>query len=455
LDWLKTVDYISELKEYISYPSRGRNKDEVAISANFSLKLLENCGLKSRLFKTIGNPIVYGESLTSEKNPTILIYGHHDVQPEGDHSLWNTPPFEATLIGDKLYGRGTADNKGQHYAHMLAIRYLVNNEPEVLEKINIKFILDGDEELGSFSLPGFFEEHAEMLAADFMYFSDGPNFIDKKPNICCGTRGMATFQVKITHNPGDLHSGNFGGVARPAALDLMALLATMIRPDGKCLIKGYYDDVAPPSEREADVIAKLDPVYDSIIKSRALTRAQLIDNKSNAFMNELWPTFNINGLKTGDVGDEVRTAIPKEAIASIGCRLVPNQDPDDIQNKITSHVEQWAKESGIEDAVTIEFENAMAPIPSSINSPYIDLIIKATHEGFGEEPLVIPRMGASMETEVFPNYLNLSIFSVPYTLLDSSNHAPNENLDVPFLESGVATTVSLLRNLANQNKGTQ
>ncbi|MHA2170108.1 MAG: M20/M25/M40 family metallo-hydrolase [Candidatus Kariarchaeaceae archaeon] len=450
LSWLNSIDYLSDLKEYISYPSRGRNKEEVRISANFSLKLMKKSGLQAQLYETIGNPAVFGTSLVGKEYPTLLIYGHHDVQPEGDHSKWHTPPFEATLIGDKLYGRGTADNKGQHFAHFLALQYLRENEPEILEKVNVKFILDGDEELGSFSLPGFFEEHGHLLKADFMYFSDGPNFVNRKPTVSGGTRGMLTFQIKIKHNPEDLHSGNFGGVARPAALDLITLLNSMIRSDGKSLVNGYYDDVASPTERESEVLDQLDDVYEGIVKSRELTPARKIDGHSHAFMNELWPTMNINGLLTGNVGNKVRTAIPSEAHASIGCRLVPNQDPQDIREKIAKHIGEWTKENGIVGAVTVDFENAMAPIPSSINSPYMDLVIQAAREGFDEEPLVIPRIGASMETEVFPKYLGLSIFSVPYALLDENNHAPNENLDIPFFESGVVTTAALIRNVALQ-----
>ncbi|MHA2028375.1 MAG: M20/M25/M40 family metallo-hydrolase [Candidatus Kariarchaeaceae archaeon] len=448
--WLNSIDYISELKEYISYPSRSRKREEVRISSEFSLKLFNNIGLKSQLFETSGNPVVYGESIAGEGMPTLLIYGHHDVQPEGDLEKWDTPPFEATVIGSKLYGRGSADNKGQHYAHILAIRYLKEKMPEILKKINIKFMLDGDEEIGSFSLPGFMKENVDQLKADFMYFSDGPNFIDKIPSVCGGTRGMLTFQITIEHNPEDLHSGNFGGVGRTASLDLIKLLNTMVRNDGKCLIEGFYDDVAPPSEKEAEVIGKLDGAYDKIIEARSLTRAVSIDGKSNAFMNELWPTFNVNGLKTGNVGDKRRTVIPREAIASIGCRLVPDQDPQDLKLKIKDHVDSWVEKNEIKGAVTVTFENSMKPIPSSINSPYIDLVVDAAREGFAEEPLVINRLGASMETEVFPKYLGLEIFNVPYALVDENNHAPNENLDIPFFESGVCTTVALLTKLSTE-----
>jgi acetylornithine deacetylase/succinyl-diaminopimelate desuccinylase-like protein len=448
LNWLTTIDYMTELKEYISYPSRSRMRDEVKISAGFSLKMFNHIGLDSQLFETEGNPVVYGESIAGVDKPTILIYGHHDVQPEGDHDLWDTPPFEATLIGSKLYGRGSADNKGQHYAHILAIKYLKEKMPEILEKINIKFMLDGDEEIGSFSLPGFFEVNADRLKADFMYFSDGPNFIDKVPSICGGTRGMLTFQITVKHNPEDLHSGNFGGVGRSASLDLTKLLNSMVREDGKCLVQGFYDEVAPPTTKESEVIDKLDMVYEKIIDGQTLTRAPSIDGKSNAFMNELWPTFNINGLKTGNVGEKRRTVIPKEAIASIGCRLVPNQDPSDLQSKIKSHIMNWGADNGIKNAITIEFENTMKPIPSSINSPYIDLVVAAAREGFAEEPIVVNRLGASMETEVFPKFLNVEIFNVPYALVDENNHAPNENLDIPFFESGVCTTVALLAKLA-------
>ncbi|MHA2089293.1 MAG: M20/M25/M40 family metallo-hydrolase [Candidatus Kariarchaeaceae archaeon] len=451
IGWLQSTDYLSELSEYISLPSRSRNKDEVKVSAQFSKKLLESCGLTARMYDTTGNPVVYGESLVGDY-PTILIYGHHDVQPEGDLSKWNTPPFEATLVGSKLYGRGTADNKGQHYAQILALRYLQENEPEILKRINVKFILDGDEELGSFSLPEFVTENLSMLETDFVYVSDGPSLTTDTPTIVGGVRGIVSLQITIKHNQEDLHSGNFGGVARSATFDLMKLISSMISDSGEILVEGFHEDVATPTQMETELLDGLHEIFANIIETRELTPAIRPFDRSHAIQNSLWPTININGLLAGGVGDQRRTIIPSEAIASIDCRLVANQDPADIEEKIIAHIKRWSQQQEIEDAVTVEFEHAMAPVPSSLKSEYIDLVIESAKEGYGADPLVVPSLGGSLPIYLFPKYLKKPVFLVPYALPDENNHAPNENLDIPFFESGVATTVALIRNLALSKK---
>jgi acetylornithine deacetylase/succinyl-diaminopimelate desuccinylase-like protein len=448
LEWLRESDYLNELKSYLSLPSRSRNAEEVKKSAAFSLELLKKIGLISRIYETIGNPLIYGESLVNKDAPSILIYGHHDVQPEGNLEEWNTPPFEPTLIGDKLYGRGSADNKGQHYAHILAIRFLRENYPEVFKKLNIKFILDGDEELGSYSLPDFVKDNVELLDADFVYVSDGPSLLKDTPTIVGAVRGIVSFQIKIKHNPTDLHSGNFGGVARSATMDLIKLLNSMIDNQGKVLVQGFYDDVEQPTDKEQMALKQLEPVYDSIIAERTLTPAIRPDRYSHAFLNEKWPTLNINGIMAGGVKDQRRTIIPSEAYASVDCRLVAKQDPNKIENTLKSHILTWSRDNNIKQAVDVEFEHAMAPITSSLNEPVIGSVEKAAEIGFKKKPLLVPSLGGSLPIQLFSKYLEKPVILVPYALPDENNHAPNENLDIPFFESGVVTTVSLLLNLA-------
>ncbi|MHA2276568.1 MAG: M20/M25/M40 family metallo-hydrolase, partial [Candidatus Kariarchaeaceae archaeon] len=168
LNWLDEIDYLKELNEYIALPSRSRNREETKISGEYAIGLLKKAGLEPRRIPSSGNDVLFGHSLSDPNNPSVLLYGHYDVQPEGDVDLWDSPPFVATKVGNKLFGRGTADNKGQHYAHLLGIRYFRKNYPEEFSKVNIKFILDGDEELGSFSLPEVVENNKDLLTADFV-----------------------------------------------------------------------------------------------------------------------------------------------------------------------------------------------------------------------------------------------------------------------------------------------
>lgn len=410
LKWLDDIDYLSELSEYIALPSRSRNQDETRISGDYAIKLLEKAGLDPRRIPSSGNDVLFGHSLSDPKNPSVLLYGHYDVQPEGDVELWDSPPFVATKVGNKLYGRGTADNKGQHYAHLLGLRYFKKNYPDEFDKVNIKFILDGDEELGSFSLPQVVKENKELLMADFVIVSDGPSLVESAPTIVGGVRGIVSFQVKIKHNQIDLHSGNFGGVGRSAAFDAMNLVSSMIDKNGLVLIDGFYDDIDELSELEKGALQDLEPVYAKIMGDRGITPAIRPKNHSHQFLNEAWPTLNINGLLTGGVKDERRTIIPSEVYVSIDCRLVAKQDPAKIVDKIETHISSWAKEQGIENAIEIDMEGAMHPSTSSLNSEFLPIIREATSKGFGVDPVLVPRLGGSLPIQLFPQILEKPVF---------------------------------------------
>ncbi len=449
IEWLSKSNYMEELKEYIRLPSRSNNKEEVEICAEFSQKLMRSCGLDVSLIDTIGNKLIYGESIAKNAVPSILIYGHYDVQPEGDHDLWDTPPFKPSVRGDKLYGRGTADNKGQHFAHILALRYLREFHKEVFDKINIKFMLDGDEELGSYSLPEVIKQNSDMFSADFIYVSDGPSLSTDKPSIVCSVRGILDFQIIVKHNQSDLHSGNFGGVARSATLDLVKILDSMLNENAEVLIDGFYDNVINASDKEIDALNKMDNLYTALIAEYKLTPAVNYKNRDNKQLNQLYPTLNINGLRAGGVGNKRRTIIPSEATASIDCRMVPDMNPERLIELINMHVKTKSKEMGIEDAVTIEFGHYMDPIKTSIDSEYIELVRSATKIGFGVEPMIVPRLGGSLPIYLFPKYLDRPVVLVPLSHPDSRNHAPNENLDIPYFESGVVTMVALLLKMSD------
>ncbi len=452
LKWLDDIDYLSELSEYIALPSRSRNKDETKISGEFALKLLKKAGLDPRRIPSLGNDVLFGHSLSNPNNPSILLYGHYDVQPEGDVALWNSPPFEATKVGNKLYGRGTADNKGQHYAHLLGLRYLKEFYPEEFAKINIKFILDGDEELGSFSLPAVVKEHKELLMADFVVVSDGPSLIETAPTIVGGVRGIISFQIKIKHSQIDLHSGNFGGVGRSATFDAINLVRSMIDENGMVLVKGFYDNIEELSELENKALSNLEPIYKKIMRDRGITPAIQPNDYSHQYLNEAWPTLNINGLLAGGVKNERRTIIPSEVFISIDCRLVAKQSPEKVSDSIKKHILDWSKKNGIENAIEIDMEGTMAPSTSSLNSEYLEIIQEATDKGFGVKPVLVPRLGGSLPIELFPKILDRPVFLVPYALPDENNHSPNENLDLDYFKSGVVTSVELLRILARKVK---
>ena len=449
LQWLKEYNYQDELIKYVSLPSRTNEKEEVKFVRNSAIDLLQSCKFDTKHYETEGNDVIIGKSLAGSDKPTILIYGHYDVQPAGDLALWDSPPFEAEIRGGKLYGRGSADNKGQHYAHIMALRYLRENYPEVFERLNIKFILDGDEELGSFSLPGFVESYKEEIDADFVYVSDGPSLSLTTPTIVGSVRGIIGFQITIEYNNSDLHSGNFGGVARSSTTDLISLLSDMVDINGQSKIPGFYDDINEPTVTEIESTKKLDDHYNKIVELNGITPARSIEGRSIIEQNQLYSTFNINGISGGSVGDESRTIVPSIAIASIDCRLIPDQNPDKVSSLVEEFVYNWAKENQVDRSnIHVDIEHAMWPIRSSMDTDYYKLVSEAVKIGFNKEPILVARLGGSLPIYLFDKYLNKPVILVPYALPDERNHAPNENLDIDFFESGVASTIALLLKLA-------
>ncbi len=445
--WINQINWMEELFDYIRLPSVSSQSEDVRRTAFHAQDLLKKSGIQTELIETSGNPVIIGEN--EGTGSTILIYGHYDVQPPGDLNKWKTDPFDPILKNGKIWGRGSADNKGQHYAHFLAMRFLFEHDPETFSNVKIKVILDGDEERGSFSLPPVLEKHREKLRSDFVLISDGPSLVFDRPTIVGSVRGIFGFQITIRHGQ-DLHSGNFGGVARSATADMIDLLSSMIDGNGKCKIDGFYDDVISPSEKEYGYLENLDPIYRTILNTAPLTPAPAIDGKDNKFLNQFYPTFNVNGICAGGVDNLRRTIIPGEIKASIDCRMVPNMNSDRLKRLILRHIQNWAKHRGITENVSINFESPMAPVPSSLESPYVDLIRNGLEEGFSITPVIVPRLGGSLPIYLFPHILNVPTFLVPLALPDENNHAPNENLDVEYFKKGVISSIRIMQSLAKR-----
>ncbi len=444
LEWMDTIDWQGELKEYVKIPSVSANREGIENAKEFAQELLKKGGLKPQAIETSGNPVIIANNEGSGKS--ILIYGHYDVQPPGDLRLWQYPPFEPRISEGKLWGRGSADNKGQHYAHLLALRYLKEEMPEIHEGLNIKFILDGDEERGSFTMKNVLEKNRRKLESDLIIVSDGPALHMRRPTIVGSVRGILGFQITIDFGQ-DLHSGNFGGIGRSAVLEIVKLLNSMVEQNGRCKVEGFYDDVGEPSEIELEFLNDLEEIYKEIIQGRGIVAAPYIDGKDNKYLNQMYPTFNINGLQAGGVDENRRTIIPGIAKASVDCRLVPNMDSETIKGKIQNHVMNWAEENGITKYVKVKFEASMEPVQSSLISPHLEIIKQGLEEGFEKPAILVPRLGGSLPIYLFPKILGSPTFLVPYALPDENNHAPNENLDIEYFKNGVIASIMVMKNL--------
>ena len=322
--------YIEELTAYLAIPSVSalpEHADDVRRCADWTAEEMRRIGLQRvELRETKGYPIVYGDWLGAEGAPTILFYGHYDVQPVDPIDLWESPPFEATVRDGEIYARGAADDKGQVFMHFKAIEAHLAQASTL--PVNIKIILEGEEEVGSANLDEFVHAHRDELSADVVVVSDSPMFDRGVPSICYGLRGLAYFQIDLRGTRSDLHSGSFGGAVVNPAFVLSQVLAQMKDRSGRVKIPGFYDDVRPLRDAERAEFRKL-PFNDKHYR-KALGAPKLFGEKGYSTLERVWarPTFEVNGLQSGFTGDGAKTVIPAVAMAKVSMRLVPDQHPD-------------------------------------------------------------------------------------------------------------------------------
>ena len=312
--------YVEQLREYLAIPSISalpEHRTDLRRCATWTADEMRRIGLeKVSLIETPGHPVVYGEWLRAPNKPTILFYGHYDVQPVDPIDLWDSPPFEATVREGEIYARGAADDKGQVFMHLKAVE--AHLERRGLLPLNIKFILEGEEEVGSTNLDAFVREHVRDLAADVVVISDSPMFDRGVPSICYGLRGLAYFQIDLRGTTTDLHSGSFGGAVSNPAQVLAQILAQMKDRSGRVKIPGFYDDVRPLSEDERIQIKKLP--YNETHYRKEIGAPKLFGESGYETLERVWarPTFEVNGLLSGFTGVGAKTVIPAVAMAKVG-----------------------------------------------------------------------------------------------------------------------------------------
>src|SRR5690242_4670888 len=336
--------YVDELKALLAIPSISALPDhaaDVRRCASWCADEMRRIGLENvRLIDTAGYPVVYGDWLHAPGAPTILFYGHYDVQPVDPLNLWTSPPFEATIRDGEIYARGSADDKGQVFMHFKAIEAHLKQNGKL--PVNIKVILEGEEEVGSENLDDFVRSHKTELAADVVVISDSPMFDRGVPSICYGLRGLCYFQIDLRGSSTDLHSGSFGGAVANPAFVLAQILAQMKDRGGRIRIPGFYDDVKPLQDEERQAWASLPFSEKQYRKDFGVPR--LFGETGYSTLERTWarPTFEVNGLLSGFTGAGAKTVLPAVAMAKISMRLVPNQDPDRIADLFQKYVEELA-----------------------------------------------------------------------------------------------------------------
>ena len=439
--------YLEELKALLAIPSISalpQHAGDVKRCADWCADEMRRIGLQHvRLIDTPGNPVVYGDWLEAAGAPTILFYGHYDVQPVDPLELWESPPFEATVRDGEIYARGSADDKGQVFMHFKAVEAHLTQNGRL--PVNIKFILEGEEEVGSVNLDEFVRGHKNELGADVVVISDSGMFARGVPSICYGLRGLVYFQLDLRGSSTDLHSGSFGGAVANPAMVLAQVLAQMKDRGGRIKIPGFYDDVVPLQEEERKAWASL-PFNEKQYK-KDFGIPKLLGESGYTTLERTWarPTFEVNGLLSGFTGEGAKTVLPALAMAKVSMRLVPNQTPDTIARLFEEYVKK-ATPKTVELKVTRM--HGGKPWMTSYDNPFVQAAARAIEKGFGQKPVFTREGGSIPVVSTFQEELGLPSVLFGVGLPDENAHAPNEKLDVANFHGGIIASAILYDEIA-------
>lgn len=439
----KHLDWAIELCRIPSISTRPENKGDVAESVKWTHDTCERIGLKSRIMETGGHPLVYAEWLGAPGQPTVLVYGHVDVQPTGERSLWDADPFEPTVKDDWLICRGSSDDKGQVLLYLRAAEAWLSTEKRL--PINVKFLIEAEEEIGSPNLASFVEKHRDLLKCKQIIISDTGMYEDGWPTITYGTRGLVYNEVRLSGPKHDLHSGSHGGVVGNPVTTLAEIIATLHDADGRINIPGFYDDVVNPSDRERKMMATLP--FDEAKYVADLGSPAPFGEKGYTSVERRTcrPTLDCNGIMGGFTGPGASTVIPAKALAKISMRLVPNQNADKI-NKLF-----WqAIESRCPKTVRLEKHEhgAADPYMAPLDSPFMTAADRALKESFSRDVAYIREGGSLPILPMFKRVLGADSLMLGFASPYCNAHGPNEKVRIPDLDSGAEAVTKLFGYLA-------
>src|SRR6187399_507651 len=440
--------YVEELKAYLAIPSISalpQHAGDVKRAAEWSADEMRRIGMQNvKLIETPGFPVVYGDWLGAPDAPTILFYGHYDVQPVDPIELWESPPFEATVRDGEIYARGSADDKGQVFMHFKAIEAWLSQTGSL--PVNIKVFIEGEEEVGSTHLDDFVRENRETLKASVVVISDSPMFDRGIPSICYGLRGLAYFQIDVTGTSSDLHSGSFGGAVANPAFVLAQVLSQMKDRGGHIKIPGFYDDVRELSEAERAEWKKLP--FNETKYRKELGAPKLFGESGYSTLERIWarPTFEVNGLLSGFTGEGAKTVLPATAMAKVSMRLVPDQHPD----KIAALFEDYLKKVAPKTVdVKVTRMHGGRPWMADFENKYVRAAGRAIEKGFGKPPVFNREGGSIPVVSTFQEELGVPSVLFGVGLPDENAHAPNEKLDLSNFHNGIIASAFLYDEVAN------
>ncbi len=441
-------NYLEEFKEYISIPSIStfeENKKDMISCAKYVADKLKSAGMENtKIIKTDGHPLVYGEWLGAPGKPTVLIYGHYDVQPVDPIEEWKTPPFEATIKNGQIYARGANDNKGQNFVHIKSV--------EAYHKINgtlpcnIKFLIEGEEEIGSSNLGKFLKQNQKLLKCDAVMISDTSLFAAGVPTISYGLRGLCYMEIEIIGPKQDLHSGSFGGAVANPINELAKLIAKLQDKNGKITIPNFYKDVQKMTKKEKINMNNLK--FSDAKFAKELSVKELQGEKGFSTLERLWirPTLDCNGIIGGFTGKGAKTVLPARASAKISMRLVPNQDPKTIAKEFAKYVKSLVPKS-VKINVT-ELHGGL-PFIAPLEDKAIEAAAIAASKAF-KKKAVFTREGGSIPIVVeFNKQLNAPVILMGLGLDTDNIHSPNEHFSVNSFKAGIKASAYFLEEFSN------
>lgn len=437
---------LAEFFDFLRFPSvstDSRHREDVRRCAEFLLRKFTSMGLEAALHETPGHPIVFARSAPKPGRPTVLIYGHYDVQPVDPVVEWDTPPFEPTLVGDKIYARGATDNKGQHFAHILGVEEALREQGDL--PANVVFLIEGEEEIGSPNLAPFLASHREALRCDVCAVSDTGMIGPGIPTMTYGLRGIACLEFKV-HGPArDLHSGVYGGAVPNPATEVARIVAALHDARGRIRIPGFYDRVVPLAAWEREMWASLPDGDAATLEETGA--AGLWGEEGFTSLERRWgrPTAEVNGIGGGYQGEGSKTVIGREAMAKLSFRLVPDQDPEEILRLAASYLESLCHPSCRIEVVPGHWGPAYVMDP---HSPHGLAAQRALGRAFSGEPRLIREGGSIPIIQAIKDTIGVESLLLGLALPDCQIHAPNESFTVTNFEAGIRLNRALLEELA-------
>lgn len=437
----------SRLKDFLRIPSistEPQRKDDTRKAGEWVQKLFAGCGIPVEMWETGGHPAVFADTGPAAGGPTILVYGHYDVQPTGDEKLWNSPPFEPTVRDGALYARGSADDKGQVLAHMLAAEAWMKVAGKL--PIRVKFFIEGEEEIGSPNLESVVRKHKDRLACDYVVLSDTPKFDMTTPAITYGTKGLIYKEIVLTGPKQNLHSGSYGGTLTNPGNALSMIINSLRDPaKNRVTVPGFYDDVRPLTDDERKRMRELNFIEEAY--REAMGAPSLEGEEGFSTLERRWarPTLDVNGLLSGWTGPGSSTIIPARAMGKVSMRIVPDQNPEKISQAFDEAVKKACPKG-----VRLEILNhsSCSAYVAPMNTPGMAAAAEALKAGFGKPPVFIREGGTLPILPMFKQVLGADSIMMGLCMPDCNAHGPNEFFHLSDLHNGAKAAAHFVQALA-------